>query len=459
MLAGPIDELHLPCEPEAPSDESSDEPAAKRRKTSPGRSDTPLVQVLLNRLFRLSGAPLDGDNIQLEKTFLAGFEQMSDHARCKAINLLGRIPCAADKTLKVSKAEPLKKQTFNCTVCCAPRENERPECKDIATKATATRLLCQLVQQDCFKESKRPRIVAMIVLRRFVFHSCDPELLDIEISAPGQWCVQSLQSSIRELRIASGRALAMFLRAGSTKSLDEEIAERNTANALSLVRTIEEKNKSNLNETCIMFWGQAGRIVPDDKLCLVLIKLIEYLGHREQIVSAFAYNEIMNLAAAKGQDPKRLLDPYWKDLAFSAVKSLVVNPRTTGLVADLLQKDVGTFVKSVQQHALPWLILTKRKEVVQKIADFRGEKDAWKICVDNLSQILALLLIQDVPQADLEKYVMALLRHVSSHFNDLTLRELVASEPVLVILNILKIAGESQEAQKTRVRWDVLSVS
>ena len=129
-------------------------------------------------------------------------------------------------------------------------------------------------------------------------------------------------------------------------------------------------------------------------------------------------------------------------------------PQTTRIVADLFQLGVSELVLHIQRHALPWLVLSKRRDVVQKIAEFRGENEAWQPCVDsaNLSSILALLLIQDVPAHQLETYTMALLRNISSHFNKSTLVELLRAEAVPVILELLKSAGDADESRKALVR-------
>ena len=128
-------------------------------------------------------------------------------------------------------------------------------------------------------------------------------------------------------------------------------------------------------------------------------------------------------------------------------------PQTTRIVADLFQLGVSELVLHIQRHALPWLVLSKRRDVVQKIAEFRGENEAWQPCVDsaNLSSILALLLIQDVPAHQLETYTMALLRNISSHFNKSTLVELLRAEAVPVILELLKSAGDADESRKALV--------
>lgn len=75
---------------------------------------------------------------------------------------------------------------------------------DVQTKRDVQSIFTKLVTLDCFKESRRPRVVAMIAMRRIIKHTDDPEVFDLETSALGQWCLQSLHSSIRELRIAAG---------------------------------------------------------------------------------------------------------------------------------------------------------------------------------------------------------------------------------------------------------------
>lgn len=50
--------------------------------------------------------------------------------------------------------------------------------------------------------------MAMFALRRFTVHFDDPVFFDLEKSPLGQWCLQSLRSSIRELRVASGLILS-----------------------------------------------------------------------------------------------------------------------------------------------------------------------------------------------------------------------------------------------------------
>jgi serine/threonine-protein kinase ATR len=313
-------------------------------------------------------------------------------------------------------------------------------------------MFADIIKLPAFLTSRRPRVVAMISLRRILRHSTDTDLWDLQRAGGlGRWCTQSLQSSIRELRLAAGRALAAFLDGHGNLSRDESVLDRNRVYAVGVLKLLSDKNVPHLHETCIAAWGQVGRVSPDEELNLVLLQLLEYLGHRNMIVSAFAFNEILAVADARHVIPRQLFAPFWSTLGFTAIKDLVSKPQTSRMVAELLHTSVPVLLKLVQTHALPWLVLTKRREVVQKIAEARGEEETWEPLIDghNLGATLALLLVQDVP--DLPSYCMSLFRHVSPHFDSFTLNDLLASEPTLTALELFKACGDADDTQKPRV--------
>lgn len=50
----------------------------------------------------------------------------------------------------------------------------------------------------------RPRVAALIAMKRLLSHFGNPIYLDISHSSIGRWCLQGLKSSIRDLRISAG---------------------------------------------------------------------------------------------------------------------------------------------------------------------------------------------------------------------------------------------------------------
>lgn len=291
----------------------------------------------------------------------------------------------------------------------------------------------------------------MIALRRLVAHCEDTSFLDIETSNPGQWCLQSLNSSVRELRVAAGRTLGAFMPTKPIGGVGDELIARNRKNTIALLKSTSDQDPAHLVETRVMAWGQVGRVVSYDELNLVLIKLVDYLGNSNNIVSAFTFNELLNLADARNTTPRRLLEPFWKSLAYMATKDMIQRPQRSRAIAELLQISVNELLLLIQTHALPWLVLDKRQDVIQKIAEARHEKEAWESVMDgpNLAATLALLLVQDT--GNIEEFTKSRLNEISPHFHTLSLLGLFQSEPVLIALELLKTAGSGDEAKRSLV--------
>ncbi|KAJ4018241.1 serine/threonine-protein kinase M1 [Fusarium irregulare] len=364
-------------------------------------------------------------------------------------------------------------------------------------KSRVESLFTKLVRLPVLAESRRPRVAAMMALRKVILHCDDTELLNLETSGLGQWCLQSLNSSMRELRIAAGRVLATFSLTrpepvlasivlparpadgsdaktarlkqfqepssphgnvdsnaadGSSSMKRQDLISRNRKNSIALLKSISDKNPPNLTETFIMAWGQLGTVVWEHELNLVLIKLLEYLGSSNNVVSAFAFNELLNLAEARRVTPRRLFEPFWPNLAYMATRDMVQRPQMSRTIAELLQVSVNELLLLIQTHALPWLVLDKQKDVIQKIAEARQEAEVWLPLIDpaNLAATLALLLIQDTE--DIAAFAKSRLDELSAHFETETLVSLLQVEPVLTVMELLKAAGDSDESKKAPIR-------
>lgn len=312
----------------------------------------------------------------------------------------------------------------------------------------------QVTRQNSFMESKRPRIAAMIALRRLALHCNSEQFLDLEQSSLGQWCIQSLNSSLRELRIAAGRTLIAFVRPNilpSRAAMANDLIRRNRQNSIALLKSASEKRQPHLTETCIMAWGQLGTVAQEDELNLVLVQLVDYLGDSNNMVSAFAFNELVKLAESRSTTPRRLFEPYWRSLAYLATKDMVQRPQRSRAIAELVQVSINELLLLIQTHALPWLVLDKRNDIIQKITEARQEKDTWRVVMDemNLGAIIALLLIQDAP--DIAEFAKSRLDDISPHFHSNSLLNIIGSEPVIVAMELLMAAGDADQQRKPLV--------
>ena len=113
---------------------------------------------------------------------------------------------------------------------------------------------------------------------------------------------------------------------------------------------------------------------------------------------------------------------------------------------------VDQLLLHTQTFALPYLVLNKKIDAIQMIAEVRNETEPWQPCLDNanLGRILALLLTQET--TDIQEYTMSLLRHISPHFDEFGLTDLLQIEPLTITLNILKAAADADESRKLQVR-------
>ena len=140
------------------------------------------------------------------------FSALDDSDRCKAIECLARIPCASYGTLTVKRKPDGTIQNSSCSLCEGHRTSasmnaNSTRCQSISSEAIAA--FSALIKSVAVLKSRRPRILAMFALRNFAVHFDDPSFLELETSDMGRWCVSSLRSSIRELRVATGQVFSV----------------------------------------------------------------------------------------------------------------------------------------------------------------------------------------------------------------------------------------------------------
>jgi len=64
--------------------------------------------------------------------------------------------------------------------------------------------IASLMKLPKIQKYPRPRVTAMLALKRLLSHTANMDHLNLTTSPFGQWCLQALHSSMRDLRIAAG---------------------------------------------------------------------------------------------------------------------------------------------------------------------------------------------------------------------------------------------------------------
>ena len=183
----------------------------------------------------------------------------------------------------------------------------------------------QLVDSPELQKSKHLRVISMGTVQACLERTTESSLLDLGNSRLGQYCLRSLQSSLRELRLAAGRCLPAFLRS----ELPDTLLSRNRQIAFQCLRTLSDRNIASELETLIAAWGAVAVVSHDKELNLALLQLVDMLGHTNSLVCGLAFSEIENVAQSKGVSAFKLFAPYWASIAVSVVLEIHSRPQKT----------------------------------------------------------------------------------------------------------------------------------
>ena len=312
----------------------------------------------------------------------------------------------------------------------------------------AIQAVAKLTELPELHRSKRPRVLSMLAIRACVEKTADLAYLSISLSAFGQLTLRSLHSSLRDLRVAAGQSLMSFLR----DDLQSELKAHNRKVAIEYMRTLADRDVPSEQDTMIAAWGQVALTCNDSELNLVLLRLVEYLGHSNPLICGLAFSSLEKVADAKGQSVDELFKPFWSSIAVSVVQDVNSKPQKAQQLCDLLRIDVNHLLLFTQQETVPGLVLTKKREVLQRIAVARGNGTTVQdLCLQprtHLAAILVLLLAQS--GADVEQSAMVCLVEVARGFRDTDLASLVKIDPTLIACYMLKYIGDQTDDRKPR---------
>ena len=126
-------------------------------------------------------------------------------------------------------------------------------------------------------------------------------------------------------------------------------------------------------------------------------------------------------------------------------------PQLAQQLSELLGMKVTEFLLFTQSFTIPYLVLTKKRELLQRVAD-ACNRSPKTLCMDhnNLAAILACILLQD--SDDMENLIMALFTVVSPEFKKISCTELLKAEQPLTAAELLKAAGEDNSPTREMVR-------
>lgn len=424
----------------------------KRRLRSIGQKDTrdkletsSSYSSLLVRFARLLGSSSGSDIGGLSHVALTCYGSLSEHDREQLWLIAAACPCATSEGL----------QGGRCMFCHEDRQMKKPlahawndgEKKEDWREMLA--ILKQLQESHDLHRSNKHRVLALLAVRSFVMHTTDLATLDLGSSFLAEWCLRCLHGSSKELRIAAGRTLVAFLRS----DLPREIRDNNRRLALEFLRTLSARDMTCHHETLILTWGQIAVVCGERELNLALLHLVDYLGHPNSLVCALAFSELEAIAECLSLSPRALVGPYYRSIAVAVVQDLNFKPQKIQQLVDFLEMSVNNFLDHTQRETIPFLVLSKKTDILERIASARHPNTSVQDLIlsppANLSAVLAFLLAQ--PSSDVEHSTWAHLIDIAPGLESkIDLASLIKLDPVLIACEMLKAAADEDEANLTK---------
>ena len=134
------------------------------------------------------------------------YPNLSENDQCSFYSMVGQLACHGARTLSSPPSIFDKQMARNkCSVCDTQAKPavEKPQVEVTDPEALLS-VMANLLQLPQTQKRRRTRVAAMLALKRILSHCGNVDQLDLATSVFGQWCLQALRSSMRDLRIAAG---------------------------------------------------------------------------------------------------------------------------------------------------------------------------------------------------------------------------------------------------------------
>ena len=420
--------------------DDSDWPDSDRARKRPRLSDvdddgsfqrTTRQQICRKLTYQLTGNAVD-DLDALSATVSTRFKSSSEEQRLVMIKNLGTSVCQLG-------------QDDNSATTCAACDSDST-IKAASDPAAPEILKTMLTIVPLIQRNSKDRPAAMQVLRRILLHSPPAESLSLHSTA-GEWCLQCLRSSTRDLRFCALSVLQVYVMGNGVNSTTRD----NRVIALDFLQSLWDTGDAASQETAVLALTRVAQVSGDEELNIILLRLVECLGHNNSYISGLVYEELQQLAQYKQVTTTMLFRPFWRTIGLVVAKTMSFKGSIAELLCSLLGLQLSGLMLLVEEHSLPYLVLHQKLGTIQQYATAHGSSTTpFDICTtpQNLSAILSYLLIQSYQ--DPEQKVMEILIAVSDDFAADDLGGWLNHDPIKIACILLKSIGDAAEGRSSR---------
>ncbi|EFW15003.1 conserved hypothetical protein [Coccidioides posadasii str. Silveira] len=271
-----------------PSTPDSERARKRPRLMDMGKANSVLdiPQMVTNAICTIVGSLPVNRLEDMDPSIMDAFPDLSANEKCETLLHLGHLACALSGSITIEERMDVPSSIYRCAICDSSGwKTASAICKQRQRFDELRATLASLI--PTLRRFAECRVAGMLALQNILIHDSKSEGSQLGGAPYGEFCLQSLCSSVRELRIAAGKTMAIFLRA----PLDEDVRRNNFVIALKYLQQLQEKNELSVQETCIMVLRRIAEVSGDEEMNIVLLRLLEYLGHTSPFISGVAYTE------------------------------------------------------------------------------------------------------------------------------------------------------------------------
>ena len=387
------------------------------------------------------------DLVGINKTAIPYFRKLKETKQVEYLMSLGSFACL------FARSESLQGSNGGVGIlCCDICKYENSSIRDESDQVVALvdeLLKTLLALRPTIPTSGHARVTALLTLRQILLHGPVSIAIELSKSTCGEWVLQSLRSSNKDVRLAAIQVMSVFIALGPSTS--PAIVRQNRIVMLDFLQTMTQHNDDSTHETIILCLTSNAKFLQEDELNIVLVRLTEYLGHGNPYIAGLVYSELQRLAEALKLPMSRFLPPFFRTIAIAAMKNITVRPAIVQQLCELLGWPIDAFLTRIEEHAVPYFVMLKRNDLLKRTAEAHEPAlTPFELCTQKqiLKNIAALLLTQTY--ADPEDAIMALLLNVSREFKEYDLASWLTIEAPGIACELLKLIGDSMPGRSSK---------
>lgn len=336
---------------------------------------------------------------------------------------------------------------IECRFCDPNNLQEEWHIVDAETASELLRTLLALITP--IQKTYRARVAGLSALRCLLLHTDATEFLELHKSSLGDWVMQSLRSSTRDVRLAAIQALDAFVR--ERPFVPSTVIHRNRVHLLEFLQNLSQWHEVPAHETTVVALASVARLVGDQELNIILVRLIEYLGHGNPYVSGLVYTEIQKLSESMKLPIFQLFSPFFRTIGVVAIKNISSRPAIAQQVCDLLGWSLDAFLLRIENYAVPYLVLLRKRDFIDRIGAAQNPPiSSFHVCTERATfkNILSLLLTQAFH--DPEDMIMEHLLNASYEFKRHDLATWLSLELSPISCELLKAMADAGQGRNSK---------